>query len=51
MYRALRRHGVKAELHVFEAMPQGRFMGNTPEDRELTREVSRFVDTIADNRR
>lgn len=43
MHRALRRAGVPAELHVFEAMPHGGFMGGTPEDRELAQEVSRFV--------
>ncbi|TCP30105.1 acetyl esterase/lipase [Sphingomonas sp. BK235] len=43
MHRALRQVGVGAELHVFEAMPHGGFMGNTPEDRELAGEVTRFV--------
>ena len=43
MHRALRRANVDAELHVFEAMPHGGFQGNTPEDRELAAEVSRFV--------
>ncbi|WCT73051.1 alpha/beta hydrolase [Sphingomonas naphthae] len=43
LHRTLRRSGVPAELHVFEAMPHGGFMGNTPEDRELADEVSRFV--------
>jgi acetyl esterase/lipase len=43
MHRALRRARVDAELHVFEAMPHGGFQGNTPEDRELAAEVSRFV--------
>lgn len=43
LHRAMRRAGVDADLHVFEAMPHGGFMGNTPEDRELTEEVSRFV--------
>ncbi|MBB5885537.1 alpha/beta hydrolase [Xanthomonas sp. LMG 8992] len=43
MHRALRRAGVPAELHVFEAMPHGGFMGNTPEDRELADEVVRFA--------
>lgn len=45
MHRALRRSGVAAELHVFEAMPHGGFMGNTPEDSELADEVSRFART------
>jgi len=43
MHRALRRAGVTAELHVFEAMPHGGFQGNTPEDDELTSELGRFV--------
>ncbi len=43
MHRALRAAGVNAELHVFEAMPHGGFMGKTPEDRELEREVNTFV--------
>jgi epsilon-lactone hydrolase len=43
MHRALRRAGVAAELHVFEAMPHGGFGGDTPEDDELRDEVSRFV--------
>jgi acetyl esterase/lipase len=43
MHRALLRASVKAELHVFEAMPHGGFTGGTPEDRELESEVARFV--------
>jgi acetyl esterase/lipase len=43
MHRALRRVGVETELHVFEAMPHGGFMGGTPEDRELDQEIHRFV--------
>jgi acetyl esterase/lipase len=42
MHRALRRAGVAAELHVFEAMPHGGF-GGAPEDEELKEEVRRFV--------
>lgn len=42
LHRALRRAGVPCELHVFEAMPHGGFMG-APEDRELRAEVARFV--------
>ena len=42
MHRKLRAAGVAAELHVFEAMPHGGF-GGAPEDRELAREVRRFV--------
>lgn len=43
MHRALRAAGVAAELHVFEAMPHGGFMGGTPEDREIEQEVKSFV--------
>lgn len=43
MHRALRRAGVAAELHVFEAMPHGGFGGGTPEDLELQDEIARFV--------
>lgn len=43
MHRAFRRAGVKAELHVFEAMPHGGFMGDTPEDRDLEAEICHFV--------
>jgi acetyl esterase/lipase len=45
MHRALRRAGVSAELHVFEAMPHGGFLGGTPEDLELSGELIRFVRT------
>lgn len=45
MHRALRKARVDAELHVFEAMPHGGFMGNTPEDLDLTQEISRFART------
>jgi acetyl esterase/lipase len=44
MHRQLRKRGVSAELHVFEAMPHGGFGGSTPEDKELTDEVARFID-------
>lgn len=39
LHRALRRAGVNAELHVWEAMPHGGFGGAAPEDAELTAEV------------
>jgi monoterpene epsilon-lactone hydrolase len=42
-HRLLRRAQVPVDLHVFEAMPHGGFMGGTPEDQELTEEVVRFV--------
>jgi len=43
LHRLLRRLQVPTELHVFEAMPHGGFMGGTPEDQELAEETSRFV--------
>lgn len=42
MHRRLRDAGVAAELHVFEAMPHGGFMG-APEDEAMKREIARFV--------
>lgn len=44
MHRKLRNAGVEAELHVFEAMPHGGFGGSSPEDRDLSAEIRRFVD-------
>jgi acetyl esterase/lipase len=43
MHRLLRRADVPVELHIFEGMPHGGFMGGTPEDQELADEVCRFV--------
>lgn len=43
MHRALRRAGIKAELHVFEAMPHGGFGHATPEDRERLDESAQFI--------
>ena len=44
MHRALRRAGVRAELHVAEASPHGGFMGaNAPEDAEVITECRQFV--------
>jgi len=45
MHRALRAAGTPADLHVFEAMPHGGFMGGTPEDREIDAEIRRFLRT------
>jgi epsilon-lactone hydrolase len=44
MHRALRRAGVEAELHVWEAMPHGGFGGLSPEDEDMRREFRRFLD-------
>jgi epsilon-lactone hydrolase len=45
MHRKLRAAGVVADLHVLEAAPHGFFLGGTPEDEDLDREVRRFVET------
>lgn len=42
MHRALRRAGVEAELHVWEAMGHGGFFGFAPEDEEVWDELRRF---------
>lgn len=42
MHRRLREASVAAELHVFEAMPHGGFMG-APEDEGVKKELTRFV--------
>ena len=44
LHRALRRAGVEAELHVWEAMPHGGFGGLAPEDAELTVELKGFFE-------
>lgn len=43
MHRALRRAGIEAELHVFEAMPHGGLGGSSPEDAELQEEIAGFL--------
>jgi hypothetical protein len=35
---------LKADLHVFEAMPHGGFFGAAPEDRETIGEQAPFID-------
>lgn len=42
LHRQLQRHALPHELHLFEAMPHGGFMG-ADEDRELLDEIARFV--------
>jgi epsilon-lactone hydrolase len=44
MHRALRRAGVEAELHVWEAAGHGGFLGLAPEDADRFGEVRRFVE-------
>ena len=41
-HRKLRRAGIAAELHVWEAMPHGGFFG-APDDREVIEEQARFI--------
>ncbi len=43
MHRALRRAGIEADLHLFEAMPHGGLDGASPEDLELQLEIARFI--------
>jgi acetyl esterase/lipase len=43
MHRALRRAGVEAELHVFEAAGHGGFLGQAPEDEERIGEIRSFI--------
>lgn len=43
LHRALRNAGIPAELHVMEAAPHGGFLGSSPEDAEIGREVRRFI--------
>ncbi len=43
MHRALRRAGVKAQLHVQEAGSHGGFMGQAPEDLEILAECRQFM--------
>jgi acetyl esterase/lipase len=42
LHRALRRAGIKAELHVFEAMTHAPFFG-APEEMELDAEIVGFI--------
>jgi monoterpene epsilon-lactone hydrolase len=44
MHRKLRAHDVTADLHVLEAAPHGFFLGASPEDEDLDREVRRFIE-------
>ncbi len=48
LHRKLRRAGIEAELHVWEAMPHGGFgFGPVPENEEISAEVARFIDRHA----
>ena len=44
MHRQLLAAGVRAELHVLEAMPHGGFFGSAPEDAELDAAINAFLD-------
>lgn len=46
MHRALRRAGVDARLHVWEAMPHGGFGGGVPEDFEIYVEIRQFLQEV-----
>lgn len=44
LHRKLRRAGVEAELHVWEAMPHGGFgFGSVPENDEINEEIRHFI--------
>lgn len=45
MHRALRKANVPAELHIWEAMPHGAFLG-APEDLEIDEELQKFIRRI-----
>jgi acetyl esterase/lipase len=45
-HRKLRRAGIEAHLHVWEAMPHGGFGGATPEDAEVYEEVGAFIRSV-----
>lgn len=42
MHRALRKQDIDAELHIWEAMPHGGFIG-APEDAEIITEIGNFL--------
>ena len=46
MHRAIRKAGVRAELHVWDGMPHGGFGGVTPEDREMNVEMQAFIASL-----
>ena len=49
LHRAVHRAGIKAELHVFEAMSHGfNIMAQLPEAREATLDMIRFFDECMD---
>jgi acetyl esterase/lipase len=47
IHRKLRKAGVDAELHVWEAMPHAGFLpGEAPENEEIQAEMARFVKRV-----
>ena len=46
LHRKLRAAGLRAELHVWEAMTHGGFGGFTPEDREVNAEMQGFLASL-----
>lgn len=46
LHRALRRAGIWADLHVWEAMGHGGFFETAPEDQQVWDELGRFVNTV-----
>lgn len=46
-HRKLRRLGIRADLHVWEAMPHGGFGGQTPEDADVYAEIAAFIGSVA----
>lgn len=49
LHRALRAVDADAELHIWEALPHGKFF-DAPEDREIDREVRKFIQRCWRNR-
>ncbi|AGB73821.1 putative alpha/beta hydrolase fold protein (plasmid) [Rhizobium tropici CIAT 899] len=47
LHRLSRSAGVVVDLHVFEAMPHGRFMGGVPGDNELLLETKLLCRNIS----
>jgi acetyl esterase/lipase len=48
VHRNLRRAGVDAELHVYEAQAHANYVRDIPEAREAFEEMARFFDTHLD---
>lgn len=46
MHRSLRKAGIRAELHVWEAMPHAMFLGVVPENDEIDTEIRHFLGSL-----